>query len=350
MIMKCVLTLAVGTLGWTIARKLKIPAPAMIGSMLAVGILNMIFDFAWLPLVIKNFTQGIAGTFIGMQLKIEDLRNIKKLAKPILLLVLMFTLNTFVVGIAISIICKMDLLTALLSCVAGGVTDMSLISMDMGAVTSTVALIQTSRLISALLFFPIWIMAFTQGQGKKSAMEPEGEAKISKSAAQSGKGNGPVTLTAAFLFSYLGSLTPIPAGSLIFAMFGILLLNCTTPLIGVDKRVKSIGQLFAGSLVGVSITRETFLTLPQLILPVLILLVSFWIINFLYAQICVRTHMLDLQSALFASCPAGASDMALIASDLGADLGKIGLIQVIRLVAAVSLMPQLIQIFMLLVS
>lgn len=48
---------------------------------------------------------------------------------------------------------------------------------------------------------------------------------------------------------------------------------------------------------------------------------------------------------MFASAPGGATDMALIASDLGADLTKIALIQSFRAIFVVSVMPMLIVLF-----
>lgn len=146
----------------------------------------------------------------------------------------------------------------------------------------------------------------------------------------------------AFVAGYIGENIHIPGGGLLLSMVIIMILNNTTNLILTDFRVKIIGQLLAGSLVGTTITRSTFLAIPSLLVPILILLVSFWAINIYYSYLCRKYQFMDMKSALFASAPAGASDMALIASDLGADLTKIGLMQMLRLIYAVSLMPQFI--------
>ena len=65
-------------------------------------------------------------------------------------------------------------------------------------------------------------------------------------------------------------------------------------------------------------------------------------VNGLYSGICKRTKLLDLKSAMFASAPGGATDMSLIAADLGADLSQIALIQVLRAAYVVAVMPPLI--------
>lgn len=344
--MNIVYTLLVALVGFLIAKLLKLPAPAMIGSMIAVGAFNIITDVAFMPVFLKMFTQGIAGIFIGLQLKIDDVKNIKKMAKPIGLLMLLFTLNTFITGNIIAIVGKMDIATALLSSVAGGVTDMSLISIDMNATTATVALMQTSRLISALLIFPMWIVFFSK---KANLPDYEDDVKLDtiKNKSDSNQNNWKmvVTIGIAFLAGYLGNLSGIPAGPLVFSMFTIMILNSFTNIIYIKRSVKVVGQLFAGSLVGSTMTRSTFIELPQLILPIIILLFSYWLVNFIYGYLASKWKYLDMKSALFASCPAGASDMALIASDLGADLAKIGLIQVVRLVYAIAIMPQLVNLY-----
>jgi len=344
--MNIIYTLLASYVGYLIAKKLNFPAPAMIGSMIAVGVFNVFFDLAYMPSYLKVFTQGIAGIFIGIQLKLDDLKNMKELMKPILLLLTLFTMNTFIMGIILSLFCGIDIITALLSCVAGGVSDISLVSIDMGAVTSTVALIQTSRLICTLLLFPAWIIFFSK---KVKASSDKDNVEVIENETQDSTNKVywklVVTIVTAIFASYLGNLSGIPAGSLVFSMFSIMLLNCTTKLIYVEKNIKIIGQLFAGSLVGVTMNRKAFLGIPKLVIPILILLVSYWLVNLIYGLICAKRNYLDLKSALFAACPAGASDMALIASDLGADFTKIGLIQVVRLVYVVSVMPQWIQIY-----
>lgn len=61
----------------------------------------------------------------------------------------------------------------------------------------------------------------------------------------------------------------------------------------------------------------------QLIFPAITLLFSYLVINFIFAFSAYRLGFLDLQSALFASSPAGATDIVLIAGDFGGDMPKL---------------------------
>ena len=134
----------------------------------------------------------------------------------------------------------------------------------------------------------------------------------------------------------------LPAASMVFPMIAVAALNCTTSVCAVPLAIKNIAQLLAGSLVGVSITAATFSSLSSTLVPVGLLLISYWTVNGLYSGICKRTKLLDLKSAMFASAPGGATDMSLIAADLGADLSQIALIQVLRAAYVVAVMPPLI--------
>lgn len=345
--MNIVLTLLIGILGWKAAAKLKLPAPAMLGSMLAVGVTNVIFSYASLPLAVKIFAQAISGAFIGMQITRRDVANFRFLIRPFVFLAVLLTVNTVIMGFVIHQLCGLDLTTALLSCVAGGVTDISLIAMEMQADAGTVALMQTSRLVCVLLFFPAWIKWMTRKEGESREdlrLRPQftGKPTVLDRLLKSPRVKILFTIGLSTLFGYIGHISKIPAASMVFPMIVVVLLNCTTSVCRVPVQIKNIAQLLAGSLVGTSITRATFTDLSTTLVPIGLLLVSYWLVNLIYSLICRRKGWLDLKSAMFASAPGGATDMSLIAADLNADLTKIALIQVLRAAYVVIAMPPLI--------
>ena len=108
---------------------------------------------------------------------------------------------------------------------------------------------------------------------------------------------------------------------------------------------KRCAQLLAGSLVGSAMSSDTFSSLTTSLVPVALLFASYWLLNFVFTQICRHWRLMDTKSAMFASAPGGASDMALIAADLDADLAKIAAVQVMRAVYAVAVMPTVVLLF-----
>lgn len=347
--MNSLLTLCIAICGWWVAKKLKLPAPAMLGSMIAVSFANLISDTMYLPMSIKVFTQAISGAYIAAQITRADICNIRNLVKPIVILMIMFTINTFVMGILIHFVCDIDITTALLSCVAGGVSDISLIAMDMNVDVGTVAMMQTSRLICVLLFFPYWIRYMTRHEGCES---DEATSFLHQTTSLSSKASISkviVTMLISIWFGYLGNNSGIPAGAMIFPMVVIVICNCTTSIVTIPLPLKDIAQLLAGALIGTSISSSTFKDIQSTIVPVVLLLISYWIVNYAYAYISKKRNFLDLKSALFASAPGGATDMTLIAADLHADLTKIAVIQLARLFYAIAIAPLLIVWFVYLV-
>lgn len=352
--MSTAMTLAVGLLGWFIARRVGLMSPSMLGSMILVAATNVAFGYATMPVEVKVVAQGIAGAFIAMSITRADLRNIRKLAGPYLLLIGLFTANTLVMGMVIHHLCGIDLVTALFSCVAGGVTDTTLISSDYGADMGTVALMQTSRLVMVLLFFPFWIQRMCRNQPDSPEERPEGdglEADFSRAPQLLARFVGDKRLKTAFTIvlalvcAWIGKLSGIPSASMVLPMAAVATFNLTLRACSMPRPVKDTARLLAGCLVGSDVTAATFSSLQTTLVPVLLLFASYWVINLVYGKLCVALRLMDLKSALFVSAPGGATDMALIAADLGADLTKIAVIQVMRAVYAVAIMPPAISLF-----
>lgn len=344
-----VMTLLVGAAGWWAAARLGLSAPAMLGSMVAVGLTNALFGYAQMPPEVRVFAQSISGAFIAMSVRHKDISNIRKLLVPVTILFSMLTANTLLMGTVLHLLCGIDIYTALFSCVAGGVTDISMIAMDFQADASEVALMQTSRLVAVLLFFPAWIRFLCRGEGASAIEEDEPEPKRAPSALARRLGDGrrrtAFTICAALAFGVVGKLSGVPAGTMVFALFGVAALNLTQGCCHMPMGTKRMAQLLAGSLVGSTVSSETFASLSTSLVPVALLFASYWLLNYLFTQICRRWGLMDVKSAMFASAPGGASDMALIAADLDADLAKIAAVQVMRATYAVAVMPTVVLLF-----
>ncbi|WP_052356797.1 AbrB family transcriptional regulator [[Clostridium] dakarense] len=72
MILYFFITILVGIIGAFIAKKLKIPAGAMVGSMILVGIFNVLTGVAYVENSTRFFVQVIAGAFIGIDMDKEN--------------------------------------------------------------------------------------------------------------------------------------------------------------------------------------------------------------------------------------------------------------------------------------
>lgn len=347
--MNVILTLLAGVVGWRIAKALKLPAPAMLGSMIFVGLTNVFFSYATYTPLVKVIGTSLSGAYIGVQIRKKDIFNFRFLVKPFLILIVLLSANTFLIGWIFHRWFDIDWMTALLSCVAGGVTDMSIVAIDLNADAGMVAMMQTLRLIGVLLVFPYWITFLTKNEPKAEEDErlsfKDDPDTVFNRLFKDDLSKLIFTFVVTLCFGFVGLYSKVPAGSMMFPMFAIMTINILFGGCKVNKDEKLVAQIFAGSVVGCSIKASTFSSLETTLIPALILLFSYFVINFVFSFMCKRAKVLDMKSAMFASAPGGATDMTLIAADLGADLTKIGLIQSLRAAYVVSVMPILIVIF-----
>ncbi|MCF2621935.1 AbrB family transcriptional regulator [Collinsella tanakaei] len=345
-LMHILVTLVVAIIGFIVARRIGIPVPAMIGSMLAVGIVSAFTGFAEMPAPIKAISQGISGAFIGLSISKRDVRNVPHMIKPLILLITLLTVNTITLGIVFHVVFGWDLMTGLLSCVAGGIADVSLIAMDLDADASTVAIMQTLRLATVLAFLPSWVGFMTrniddeESSGPSLDMTQTANPTFLDRFIDTQQRKTVFTLVIALICGAVGYASGIPAGSLVCSLVVVSALNIFTDACAMPMTIKRVAQVLAGSLVGSSVTPETISHLNTIIGPVILMMAMYMVVNYTFSVIATKTGMLDMKSALFASSPGGASDMALIAGDLGADLAKIAVLQIFRVIYASALMPQ----------
>lgn len=352
MLLRLLETFIIGVLGGALAKQLKIPAPFMTGSMIAVALFSILTEQSYMPSTLKIIAQIISGAYIGQQINQSDLLNFPKLGKSILFLMLLFTINMFTMGLIFHVFFDMDLVTALLSCMPGGIMDVSLISIDMGAQAEIVATMQLIRLVSILLILPAWINFLLRRFDKDYAVTSEKSTlkKVIPIGVNTRVMNDFLVLLIASLGGLLGVYLKIPVGALILSLMASSVLKLTKNTAQLNPFIRYIAQVLAGSIIGSTFTRHSLSQIHQLIIPAVLLLASYLLINVLFGTIIYKRGILDLKSALFASSPAGATDISLIAGELGGDMPKIAATQICRTIYTIVVLPNLVQWFLQLIN
>ena len=356
MILQIGFTLLIGLLGGLTAKKLQVPAPFMIGSMVAVAVFSIITGEMKMEGSLKIFAQIVSGAYIGQQVSKKDFLNLPKLAASIASLMLLFTVNMIVIGFVFIAFFKMDAVTAFLSCLPGGIVDVSLMSIDMGAQSDIVATLQSARLVGILIILPMWVAFITKHfapeDSKQEAalssgiIEPHAfkdKKSREKRSLKEEWTNNALILAIASIGGLIGLWLGIPVGALIFSLIFSSILKIIKNTEQLTKAIRYVAQVFAGSLIGINFTQKSLMELVHLIIPILLLLTSYLIINAFFGFIMYKRGILDLQSALFASSPAGATDISLLAGELGGDMPKIAGIQISRTLYTVIIMPMLVR-------
>ena len=335
-------TIIVAIIGGKIALKLKIPAGAMIGSMISVSVYNLFFGNAIMPQEYKILTQIATGAFIGARISKDDIFGLKTIIKPAIIVVICMAIMNFILGYILYKNSNLDIITSLFSTAPGGMMDMSLIAHDLNADSAKVVIFQLVRLISVIGVIPIFLKILIKKQGvteNTTIRDTIANEKTNKT-----KVNIFLTLGVGVIFGVTGYILKIPAGALSFSMIGVGIFNIFLNRGYMPMSLRRLIQMFGGALIGTRVELKDIFEIGSLLHLVIIVVIGFLIMNIVIGFILYKVTDLSLATSLFASAPGGVSDISIIASEMGADTPKVAVIQLMRLVSIVSFYPFLIQI------
>ncbi len=335
------LTLLTALVSGFLFYKLKVPGGMMVGAIVGVSALSITTASAFMPSEAKLTAQCLAGAFIACSVEKSDLQNLKRIWKPALFLLgAMLGLN-LIAGLLIYWSSPLDMVTSLISAVPGGMSDIPIIAADMGADAPKVALLQFVRMSAGIGLFPSLIALVTKDEkeasGKAESLPPKRSDSISPLELL-------LTLLVALGCGIFGKWIGIPAGALVFSMLGVIALKMSTGKAFLPVWAKRLAQMLSGAYIGSGIGREDLLALRFVIFPAVLLLACYFANALLTGRLMHRLFGLGRREAMLAATPAGATDMALISSDLGISSSTLIELQVIRMIVVISLFPQIIRI------
>lgn len=345
--MNLALTLIIAATGSFLFYKMKVPAGALVGAIIFSAAYNIITDAAEFPSVLKTFVQAIAGGFIGQRIARKDLGELRKVLGAGVLLFSCMLIYTLVTAKLITLTGKLDLPTAFVSAMPSGLSDAAIISADLGADSTQTMVMQIVRTIFCILVLPqlAYRMAAQVGNGAKSEEIRQDAVEVSNNKLPGTRTmrNAVLTLAIAEGSGLLGKLSGVPAGAMTFAVFTVAFQNIRTGKAYLPKSLRLVAQCMAGIIVGIKVSMRDIANLHLLMQPILIMLVSLLICNYMCGILLYKVCKMDISTSLFSSIPAGVSDMALIAMEMGGDAPKVGVLQLVRYVGILSVMPTIVK-------
>ena len=142
--------LAGGVLGvWT-----GIPAGALIFSMAAVSVQNVVFENAYMPMGVKRLAQICAGALIGESVTAQAVTELRFAIIPAAVMILCLLAVVFGLAALLHKRGGLDMRTALFACAPGGASDLALIAEDFGASAPIISLIQYVRVVAVVIVYP----------------------------------------------------------------------------------------------------------------------------------------------------------------------------------------------------
>ena len=131
-----------------------IPAGAILGAIFTIALLNLATDKASYPRFLKSAVQILAGCYIGSRVTFQTFTEGKVLLFPAVILLVELFVMVFLTASVLHTFCKMDWATALFSSTPGGISEMGLISEELGLETPKIVLMHTVRILAVLGILP----------------------------------------------------------------------------------------------------------------------------------------------------------------------------------------------------
>ncbi|WP_353852685.1 AbrB family transcriptional regulator [Dehalobacter restrictus] len=341
------LTLAIGTLAGLLINKLKVPGGLLVGAIVGAALLNICLDAAYMPNQTKLLVQIIAGAFIGCSMEKSDVKRLPKIIKPTIIMISALLVLNLVAGVLIHLSSPLDLVTSFMSVVPGGISDTPIIAAVMGADGSKVAVMQIVRQVLGIGVFPLLISTYdnrrkkTEEYGFREAYKEERQKSKTKSWTAL-----VCTLIVAAIFGLIGNKTGIPAGAFVFSILSVLILKLRFDFAYMPKWLKKFAQILSGCYLGSTIVMSDVLELRFLLVPLFIIIIGYMANCFITGFILSKTCGFTRKEAMLITTPAGASDMALISSDMGVENTDVIILQILRAVIVMTFFPQIINLIL----
>jgi uncharacterized protein len=341
------LLLGMGYVGSKIFKQFKIPAAAMLGSMIMImATIGIGIPWPEIPLWGRNLFQIIIGIMIGARFSRDTLRMLKGWLAPALFVAVWMLMTGLVNGILLSRISTLDFATSLTSATPGGLAEMSILAFSYNLDVSKVAFFHSLRILLVYITIPLTVKWIRTSQPKFLNHIPQGDTGSTVlrevTSTQPSVLSRPVlrSLALGIIGGILGISLGLPAGS----MLGALLIIAVLKIIGLQMpppstRMIEFAQIGMGLVIGLTFNQPFTSYLSELWLPLLIISLIQLSSGICLAMAISYFFKWDLLTSLCACSPAGVSQMSVIALELDADPIRVSLMHLVRLVTIILFIP-----------
>lgn len=151
----CVLlTLAAAAAAGCIGKLSGIPSGTFVFAIVAVLVMKLAFDLAYIPKTLKKAVQVLSGCYLGSTVSFGDILEMRCLLLPFIIVVTGYVLNCWITGKIISQTCGFTRKEGMLITTPAGASDMALISADLGVSNTDIVILQVVRAVVVMTLFP----------------------------------------------------------------------------------------------------------------------------------------------------------------------------------------------------
>ena len=325
--------------------RLPIPAGVLIGTLVTVGAVSLGIELLGLPQlsIPAPFTwvlQILLGMMVGLRTDRESLRGGAHALIPASLLAVLLIFTTVIVALAVAPLTSTDIVTILFAAAPGGLTEMTLMSMNFGADVAAVTAVQLVRVLLTLAVIEFLLKRYVS-KGKCESqeqddndvstdekVEPKEELKRFGMAAPWG-----------ILGGIGGVVSSVPAGGVIGALVSTAAFRLFTGRTVPVKKFRIGVQTLAGGAIGIEVSSSFFSELVRLAGAGALVIFAQMLLWLATSWLLVKMFRYDFPTSALASSPGGISGVVPAAGEAGADEVVVTFMHLVRLTAVVVIVP-----------
>jgi len=322
-------------IGWKCFAKLKMPVPAVLGPILAIGLANYYGFHPVANVWLKPFLSVIMGVLLGFRFNFK----LKGILKEIIMVSSWLILVSYLSSQAL-ILTGLPPTVAAFASFPGALAEIALIAMSFGASTFEVALLMTTRMLCTVVV----ITALTKRIRVNSNNNVECNESVLNTA---GRKEWCIILILVVLSSYLLSLIKMPSGNLIGPMLAVgFYIKAKNLKVKVNKTVYGFAQMGIGGMIGLNITKESIMAIPNFLIPIIVLNIIIVGGSLFMGYLLHRMNGWDLVTCLLATAPAAVTPIVMLALELKADSTRVLVFQMVRYITVILCAPFIAQLLL----
>jgi len=329
------LIIALAWLSYRIFTRLNLPAPTIMGPMIAIGVCQIFgLGLPGLPMSMINGFQIIIGLSVGSKINRKNLTDIKRIWKSSLVIAVYTLASTTIMTLLIRNFTT-DFATALFSAAPGGITEMTVFALSYHSEIAIVSTFQFVRLIVIVSIIPV-IAKYLKSHSP--SLKEEVNQDVAKQSAYSKR------RIVSYMIGILGGVILLtigfPGGGVIGAMVAIGLVNVLLrEEYKFPRQVMKLALIGVGVTIGLEFSPSMIPKIQEMIVPI----VGYSIIVVLGNLgvgwfIRTLTHW-DTITCLLGSAPGGLTQMLVLGEEMEADSLKISIMQLVRVLTIILCIP-----------
>ena len=308
-------TFAVGAVGYFLFKFLRIPNPAMLGSLTITGALSAAGIFPSFDTYPVSFVAGVTiGIMLGQLINRTVIGRVASMARNVLLQTVGMLALSLICGLSLYLISGIDLATSFLCGAMAGIAEMIIVGISLNADVSAIAFFHLFRLIVFIGLLPYFGLFAEKITGMPQTPRKRSDRAENISVESFSRKDFLNMVPLAFAAGALALWMNVPAGAMLGAMFAsgglVILLNKQYKL---DNRLRLTALIGIGLVTGERITPEFVEKLGALFVPAIVITVVMMIGSTLLALLLYKRSEWSLTTCLLCTAPAGLTQAAILA-------------------------------------